>query len=102
MARYPQNPVAQAKASPGTRAAAAMQAVNLGPNSATASRTDGPANRPDTLIGALCSSSAAFYLDDPRGHVSAVLHTHSMWGHINIAILQAGWMSGWGRWCRTG
>jgi hypothetical protein len=41
----------QAKASPGTRAAAAMQAVNLGPGDAAASRTDGPAEKPDTLVG---------------------------------------------------
>lgn len=42
----------QAKASPGTRAAAAMQAVTLETGDATANRTDGPAEKPDTLIGA--------------------------------------------------
>lgn len=39
---------AQAKASPATQAAAAVQAVSLGPSDATAT---GPADKPDTLIG---------------------------------------------------
>lgn len=41
----------KAKASPGTRAAAAMQAVTLEAGASTANRTDGPAEKPDTLIG---------------------------------------------------
>ena len=47
---------AQAKASPATQAAAAVQAVSLDSGDATAT---GPADKPDTLIGAsqLVSSS---------------------------------------------